>query len=86
VFTVKDIEARVRQQPFVPLRFVTRSGQSFDVFHPDLILIGKREVMVGTAGNDDPTHYDQVSRIAIMHISALQDLPTQPKPEVNGPA
>lgn len=86
MFTTKDIQERVRQQPFVPLRLVTSSGQSYDVYHPDLIWIGRRELMVGTASNDDPVHYDQVSRIAIMHITALQDLPTPPKTVGNGQA
>jgi hypothetical protein len=86
MFTAKDILARVRQQPFVPLRLVTSSGQSYDVYHPDLILVGHRDLMVGTGSSEEPTFYDQVSHVAIMHITALQDLPTQSKPGMNGPA
>jgi hypothetical protein len=86
MFTAKDILARVRQQPFMPLRLVTSSGQSYDVTHPDLIWVGHRDLMVGVGSNDAPTFYDQVSRVAIMHVTALQVLPTRPKPGVNGPA
>jgi hypothetical protein len=38
-------------------------------------MIGRRELMVGTASSQNPTHYEQLSRLAIMHITALEDLP-----------
>jgi hypothetical protein len=86
MFTAKDIEARGRAQPFTPFRIVTSAGQMFDVRHPELIMIGRREVMIGAAGPDAPTHYEQLNRLAIMHITALQDLPAPVPPGGgNGP-
>ncbi len=84
MFTAKDIRERAKQQPFRPLRLVTSSGQSYDVNHPDLIWVGHRDVMVGVAAKDEPNYYDAVSRIAIIHITALQDLPPLPTSSGNG--
>jgi hypothetical protein len=84
MFTADDIKARVRHQPFVPLRITTSAGQTFDVYHPDLIMIGRRELMVGRASAESPTQYEQVTRIAIMHITALEDLPMQQASQGNG--
>jgi hypothetical protein len=84
MFTPDEIHARVRGRPFVPLRIVTSSGQTFDVYHPDLIMVGRRSLEVGTASADNPTVYEHVTRVAIMHITALQDLPPQPSQEGNG--
>jgi hypothetical protein len=84
MFTADDIRGRIRQQPFTPLRIVTSSGQTFDVSHPDLVWIGRRDLMVGTALPDAPTYYDQVTRVAIMHVTALQDLPASTPPGGNG--
>jgi hypothetical protein len=84
MFTVEEIQARVRTQPFVPLRIVTSSGQFFDVYHPDLIMIGRRSLEVGTASADNPTVYEHVTRVAIMHVTALQGLPAQPSQAGNG--
>jgi hypothetical protein len=86
MFTADDIQRRVRQQPFQPLRIVTSSGQSFDVLHPELIMIGRRDLTVGVPRSDNPTQYDQISRIAILHVSALQDLPAGAPPGKNGPS
>ena len=75
MFTPHEIRDRVRQQPFAPLRIVTSSGESFEVYHPDLIWIGNRDIHVGKPSSKKAEFYDQVSRIAIMHITALEDLP-----------
>ncbi len=84
MFSYDEVKSRVRQQPFVPFRIVTSSGQMFDIFHPDLVLIGRRELTVGVASTEDPTVYEQQTRIAIGHVTALQDLPTPAAPTGNG--
>lgn len=85
MFTADDILARLRGQPFVPLRIVTSAGQNFDVYHPDLILVGRRDLMVGTASAENPATYEQVTRLALWHITALEDLPSPVPPGSNGP-
>ena len=77
MFTPDMIQKRVRQQPFVPLRITTSAGESFDICHPDLIMIGARDIMVGTARPKHPTQYDDVTRIALMHVTSIQDLPAK---------
>jgi hypothetical protein len=84
MFTADDIRARMKQQPFVPVRFVTSSGQSFDVYHPDLVMVGRRDLMIGTASAQDPSTYEQVARVARMHVTALEDLPTKASGTGNG--
>jgi hypothetical protein len=84
MFSPDDIQARVRKQPFTPLRIVTSAGQTFDIHHPDLVMIGRRELTVGRASADHPTQYEQQTRIAIMHLTALEALPTATPPKGNG--
>jgi hypothetical protein len=47
MLTADDIHDRVRLRPFRPVRLVTSSGESYDIYHPDLIMVGRREVTVG---------------------------------------
>ncbi len=86
MLTVDDIRVRARQRPFRPLRIVTSSGETYDVLHPDLIMFGKHDVTVGLLSSELSTYYDQVARIAIMHITALHDLPAAAPPPGNGQA
>jgi hypothetical protein len=80
MFNADDIQSRVRQRPFVPVRIVTSSGQIYDVYHPDLVMVGRRDLMIGRPSTENPAHYDQVSRVAILHVTDLQDLPTPAAP------
>ena len=76
MLTADDIHERVRQRPFVPLRIITSGGQTYDVYHPDLIMVGRRAIIVGTASSENPLHFDQTTRISVLHVTALEDLPS----------
>jgi hypothetical protein len=84
MFTSEMLKARVKQQPFAPLRIVTSSGESYTVTHPDLLWVGVRDVHIGIASAKNPTVYADVARVALMHITALEDLPVPPASQGNG--
>ena len=79
-----DIRARVRRQPFVPVRVCTSGGENYDVLHPDLIMIGRRALIVGTASADDPATFEQTAQVSILHVTAIDDLPVSANPGSNG--
>jgi hypothetical protein len=86
LFTPEDIQARVRQRLFVPVRIVTSAGQSFDLYHPDLIMVGRRFLIIGAASNENPSQFDRTTQVAIVHVTALEDLPMPVAPSGgNGP-
>jgi len=84
MFTPEEVQSRIRARPFVPIRIVTSSGQMFEAYHPDLILVGRRDLVIGRSSTENPAHYDQLTRIALMHITALEDLPVPSSPTGNG--
>lgn len=75
MFSPADIRNRLTEQPFKPFRIVTASGESYEVMHPDLLLVGTNDVVVGFPGEDDPAIYSNVSRVALMHVTAMEDIP-----------
>ena len=80
IFTADNIRSRLKDEPFVPLRITTTTGKMFDVYHPDLVWVGRSFLMVGTPTTDDPSTFDNVSRIALVHVVELQDLPRPVQP------
>jgi hypothetical protein len=84
VFTPEDIQARVRQRVFVPVRIVTSAGQSFDIYHPDLIMVGRRFLIIGSASNENPSQFDRTTQVSIVHVTALEDLPMPVAPAAPG--
>lgn len=85
MFNADDIQARIKEQPFVPVRIVTSSGQMFNVYHPDLVMVGRRSLTIGTASTENPRQYELTTRVAVMHVTALQDLPSPTARPSNGP-
>ena len=85
IFTPDDVQARLRDRPFLPVRIVLTTGQSYDIYHPDLVLVGRRFLIVGTPSSENPSHADLVTRVALVHVSELRDLPIT-TPPTNGPA
>ena len=86
MFSAQNIQSRLHERPFVPVRFVTTAGQTYDVFHPYLVLVGARFLIIGLPSSHDPTIADQVTRISILHVTEMKDLPRPATPsQGNGP-
>ena len=79
MFTPTAIKERLKRQPFQPIRLVTSSGESYEVRHPELLFVGATELMVGSPSKDDPTIYDSATHVALMHVTAMENLPANAK-------
>lgn len=75
MFTPEEILDRLKKQPFVPVRIKVASGEEFDIYHPDLVLVGRQDIVIGNASKRNPATFDMVTRVAIMHMTMLEDLP-----------
>ena len=62
----------VTDEPFRPFRIKMASGQSFDIRHPEMILVGRTSVRVHTAtGDDDKEKWHDVSLMLMETIEPL---------------
>jgi hypothetical protein len=80
MFNYQDIQGRLRQNPFRPFKIIASEGQEFEIKHPDLVFVGVRDLMIGFAAPQHPTAYDRVTRLAMVHVVALEDLPMAATP------
>jgi hypothetical protein len=85
MFSPEEIQARLREKPFRPLRIVASEGLRFDIKHPDLVFVGRRDLMIGTPDPDTPSLYDRITRLALVHVVAIEDLPAATATSGNGP-
>ena len=85
MFRAEDIQARLREQPFRPFRLIASEGVRYDIHHPDLVLVGQRDLTIGFPSPGNPGIYNRVVRVAIVHLVGLEDLPA-PASSGNGPA
>jgi len=86
MYTAEEIQARLRQKPFRPLRFIVSEGLRYEIKHPDLVWVGRHDLTIGTPDPVSPSIYNGVVRVALVHIVAMEDLPVSPSPSANGPS
>jgi hypothetical protein len=82
----EDIQARLREKPFRPLRIIASEGLRFDIHHPDLVLVGRHDLVIGTPDPGSPGIYDRLLRVALVHVVALEELPITTSASTNGPS
>jgi len=85
MYRYTDIQERLRQKPFRPFRIIASEELRYDIYHPDLVLVGVRDLMIGTPSSESETAYDRVTRVALVHVVALEDLPQTSTSSTNGP-
>jgi hypothetical protein len=75
MFTIEEIDARLRATPFVPLRIMTSAGEAYEITQPELVVLGERFMIIGIVSSKHPRAAGQFSRVAFDHITAMDDFP-----------
>jgi hypothetical protein len=74
MFTAEEIQARLREHPFRPRRIIVSEGLPCDIHDPSLVMVGRRDLMIGAPDPSSPGIYDRVMRVALVHVVALEEL------------
>jgi hypothetical protein len=70
-----DLFAALRRRPFEPFRIQVSDGTTYDVQHPELVMVGLGAIIVGVpaTGKDIPV-YQRTETVALSHIVKLLPL------------
>jgi hypothetical protein len=63
-----DLARVVKAQPFVPVRLQLSNGSSYDLTHPDGILLSERVAAIAVS--------DAITLVSLLHITEVQPLST----------
>lgn len=80
----EELRDTLKQQPFEPFRIVLTDGQGYEIYHPDLLLVGKRSAVVGLTGAGGTPFYDRTVKVDLLHVSRIESLSAAPKRKSNG--
>ena len=70
----EEIRERLRRQPFVPIRVHITGGKTYDISHPENIIIGRSRVDIGVGGDPAAGVVDHVDYVSLLHIVRIEDL------------
>jgi len=86
MFSTDQIRSRVREMPFRPFQVVTTAGDIHEVRHPELIMVGVGDVVIGIPSPNNPNAYERLTRVSLFHIVELRDFPVESTATQNGTA
>lgn len=69
----ENLEDYLRARPFVPFRILLSTGQTYDILHPELVMVGKRTLIIGITSDPVP-RYEHSVTVALLHIVRLEPL------------
>jgi hypothetical protein len=73
--TLQDLQEAARHQPFQPFRLILTTGETYDIRHPDLIMVGRRSLIIGIPSPAAPTVYDRTIKVDNFHVVGIEELP-----------
>ena len=71
--TVQTFKEMLARRPFQPVRLATLSGKSYEIRHPEMAFLTRRDILVGVDAAEDgvPAEFRIVS---LLHVTAVEPL------------
>ena len=74
----KELAGAVRRRPFTPFRLTLTEGSTYDVRHPEQLMLARASVVIGVpdqTGKED--FFETTVLVDLFHVVRLEPLPTQ---------
>ncbi|HEV3137203.1 MAG TPA: hypothetical protein VGZ26_04850, partial [Pirellulales bacterium] len=71
-----DLLTYLKAQPFRPFRIRMASGRTFDIHHPEMAKVGRRDLMVFKLAVDEPAIHDDWDAVSLLSIESISHLDT----------
>jgi hypothetical protein len=76
--TPEELREAARRQPFRPFRVLLTTGATYDIRHPDLIMVGRRSAIIGLTRDPNGTVYDRTIQVDLLHVVGIEELAASP--------
>lgn len=77
--TADAVFARLRRRPFVPFRLILSSGTTYDIMHPEMLIVSKVGLTVAVYDRGQQPEPDEIpsheALVSYLHVAATEDLP-----------
>ncbi len=71
----EELMELLRVRPFVPLRIHLTDGQTYDIYHPDLVLVLRQRVDIGLKPDPATNVLERVEHCSLLHVVRVEELP-----------
>jgi hypothetical protein len=74
MMTFRKVGEYVEAEPFRPFRIKMASGTSYEIRHPEMILVGRTSARVYTTSEGDPGNGARWHDVSLMLMEALEPI------------
>ena len=71
-----DLQAWNRATPFVPYRIRLNSGRTFEIRHPEMVMIGRSAMHIYTFAGGPTEPFDRVEMVSLVLIESVEPAPS----------
>jgi hypothetical protein len=71
-----DLLTALHKRPFEPFRLLVSDGSSYEIRHPDLVMVGLGSAVLGIPAKGQPGLYERYETIALNHVVKMMPLET----------
>ncbi|MBN2578873.1 MAG: hypothetical protein JXB10_07775 [Pirellulales bacterium] len=69
----EDIREFLQHKPFQPFRITLTDGQTYEVRHPELAMVGRSTVAIGLPAPTEPNPvYDRLVTVSLLHVMQVE--------------
>lgn len=83
--TQEELQKAANRHPFEPFRVIVTTGATYDIRHPELIMVGRRSAVIGITNEPGESAYDHTIKVDLLHVVGIEDLPLPTPSSNNGP-
>lgn len=74
MMTPQAVLTYVKAAPFRPFRMHMASGKTYDVHHPEVVRVGRSNLLVFTFVSDQPDVFDEWQSVSLMRMETISHL------------
>ena len=74
--TPQELLNCIQAQPFRPFLIRMNSGRTFDIRHPEVVRVGRRDLLFFTFVSDTPNVYDRWENVSLLLVESVAPLKT----------
>jgi hypothetical protein len=67
-----ELLEHVRRRPFVPFVVVTTDGTRYEIRHPELLMPGRRHVIIGIPRRAEEPIMDRSVYLSLLHLQRIE--------------
>jgi hypothetical protein len=74
--TPQDVNHLLTKKPFEPFRLYMTDGRTFDIHHPDFVMVGHRTAYIFEVDDPEVRVFSNYAVISLLHITRAEPLAT----------